>query len=282
MKIQNIETALKPSAKKFKKNKELKKVMKIGRRDISIFIKRIFSLENYKAIINFNKVHEQPFKSIYQEIFSLGKFPRKIKFNAPTGKQEIEIYSSADFSTFNLIFCRQDYYIPKKLEVVVDIGSNIGLSSIYWLTRNSYSKVYCFEPSTINFKRLEKNLEFFKTRCFLNNFAVSSYSGTGFLNLDKNGVYSSLTNNDFDYTGKEKVNIANINKCLEKILNENKEIDILKVDNEGEELKTISSINKYFWKFIKCVNVDGLDVRKYIPTDFKSSIVGSAQRFYKN
>ena len=83
------------------------------------------------------------------------------------------------------------------------------------------------------------------------------------------------------FFGKEKCKVVDINTCLEKILKENSTIDILKVDNEGEEINTISSINKSFWKFIKCINVDGDNVRKYIPSDFKSDTIGSAQRFYK-
>ena len=256
--------------------------MKVGRRDISIFIKRICSLENYKAILNFNKVHFYPLKSIYQEIFSSGVFPRKIKFKSPTGVYEIEIYSAADFSTFNLIFCRKDYFIPKDFKTVVDIGSNIGSSSIYWLTRNNNSKVYCYEPSSISFKRLENNLKIFKSRCFLFNSAVSNYNGLGVLNLDKDGIYSSLDNKSLNFNKKEKVNVININQCLENILKENSKIDILKVDNEGEEVKTVCSIDKSFWKFIKCVNIDSFEAGKCIPANFKRSIVGSAQRFYIN
>ena len=113
---------------------------------------------------------------------------------------------------------------------------------------------------------------------------MSNYDGVGYLNLEKNGIYSSLNvkNDSYDYTGKEKCKIIDINKCLEKILIDNSEIDILKIDNEGEELKTITSINKHFWKFIKCINIDGVNARKYVPSNFKSNIVGSAQRFYKN
>ena len=117
--------------------------MKIGRRNLTTFTKRIFSKHNYKAILKFKDVHEQTFKSIYQEIFSSGEFPRKIKFKSPTGKFGIKIYSPQDFSTFNLIFCREDYYTPKDFKIVVDIGSNIGSSAMYWLTRNNHNKVYC-------------------------------------------------------------------------------------------------------------------------------------------
>ncbi len=257
--------------------------MKIGKRNVSTFLKRISSLENYKAIAKFSNVHINPLKSIYQEIFSAGTYPKKIKFKTPTGQFEVEIYSPADFSTFNLIFCREDYYCPKNFNTVVDIGSNIGLSCIYWLTRNSHCKVYSYEPSTTNFNRLEKNLNYFKNRCKLNNFAISDYNGSGYLHLEKDGVYSSLKINDekLEYLNKEKCKIVHINQCLEEILKNNDEIDILKIDNEGEEVKTVSSINKSFWKFIKCINVDGNNVRKYIPSNFKLSIIGSAQRFYQ-
>lgn len=258
--------------------------MRIGKRNLSTFLKRISSLENYKAITKFRKVHINPLKSFYQEIFSTGTYPQKIKFKTPTGQHEIEIYSPADFSTFNLIFCRQDYYFPKNFNSVIDIGSNIGLSSIYWLTRNSHCKVYCYEPSTVNFYRLKKNLESFKNRCTLNNLAVSNYNGSGDLHLEKYGVYSSLKIRDKEkeYLNKEKCQIVHINQCLEEVLKNNDEVDILKIDNEGEEVKTVSSINKSFWKFIKCINVDGNNVREYIPSNFKLSVVGSAQRFFRN
>ncbi len=257
--------------------------MKIGRRDIFIFLKRIFSIENYKAFMRFKDVHTQPIKSVYQEIFSSGKYPRQIKFKSPTGIYEVKVYFPSDFSTFNLIFCRQDYYTPNNFKTVVDIGSNIWLSAIYWLTRNRYCKIYCYEPSTTNFKKLKDNLKIFDSRCFLNNLAVSNYDGVGYLNLEKNGIYSSLNvkNDSYDYTGKEKCKIIDINKCLEKILIDNSEIDILKIDNEGEELKTVSSISKDYWKYIKSISVDGVDVCEYVPSNFTSDIVGSAQRFYK-
>tara|TARA_Y100000590_G_scaffold13002_1_gene15797 strand:- start:2253 stop:3029 length:777 start_codon:yes stop_codon:yes gene_type:complete len=257
--------------------------MKIGRRNIGIFLARSFSVQNWKAMTMFKKVHTEPLKSIYQELFSAGKYPRLIKFKSPTGLHEVKLYSPNDFSTFNLIFCRQDYFTTNNFKTVVDIGSNIGISAVFWLTRNYQSKVYCYEPSSANYKRLKFNLQSFKSRFFLNNCAVSNYNDFAYLNLEKNGVYTSLNKKDkkHDYIGKEKCEVVDINKCLEKILKENSIIDILKIDNEGEEINTISSIDTSFWKFIKCVNVDGDNVRKYVPSDFKSDKIGSAQRFYK-
>jgi hypothetical protein len=123
----------------------------------------------------------------------------------------------------------------------------------------------------------------FKSRIYFYNCAVSNYNDLAYLNLEKSGVYSSLRKIDksFDYVGKEKCQVVDINTCIEKILKNNNMIDILKIDNEGEETNTISSIDAKFWKFIKCINVDGDDVSKFIPSDFKNNNLGSAQRFYK-
>ena len=131
----------------------------IGKRNILTFLNRIFQIDNYIALINFFKVHKKPFTSIFNEIFSSGLYPAKIYFKTPIGVKSVKIYSPNDFSTFNLIFCRKDYAISTKDNVILDIGSNIGLSAIYWLTRNKKNLVHCYEPSSINFKRLKKKFK---------------------------------------------------------------------------------------------------------------------------
>ena len=47
--------------------------------------------------------------------------------------------------------------ILKKNSNVLDIGSNIGITSHYWLFKNQKVKIYCYEPSKKNFKRLIEN-----------------------------------------------------------------------------------------------------------------------------
>ena len=55
----------------------------IGKRKLSTFFKRLIKIENYLAIFNFFKVHKNPFKSIFVEIFSTGNYPLKLFFNTP-------------------------------------------------------------------------------------------------------------------------------------------------------------------------------------------------------
>lgn len=257
-------------------------MFKIGKRSLKTFAKRLIKFENYIALINFFKVHKTPIKSILEELFSTGSYPKTIFFNSPIGSLSIELFSPNDLSTFNLVFCREDYLFEKKHRIILDIGSNIGISALYWLTRNQNTFVYCYEPATENLKRLKKNLDKFKGRYTVYNKAISNKSFSTFLNLEKSGVYNSLTSNDeVNFKKKEKCVVEDINFCIEQIINDHGKIDIIKVDNEGEELKTISAIKESFWSQINCLNVDGKMVRKYVPNNFHYSAVGSAQRYLK-
>ena len=43
--------------------------------------------------------------------------------------------------------------------MAVDFGSNIGISALYFLTRNPSVQVYLFEPVPSNIERLRENLK---------------------------------------------------------------------------------------------------------------------------
>ena len=259
-------------------------MLKIGKRSFLTFVKRIVSIENYVAIIRFFKVHKSPFKSILNEIFSSGKYPKILSFNSPLGEAKVNLYSYNDFSTFNLIFCRQDYLYINKQKIILDIGSNIGLSTIFWLTRNKDTVVHCYEPSTENFEKLKKNLKDFDGRFFTFKKAVSSNNFSSYLNIEKSGVYNSISNlnKNKNYFKKEKCEVVSINSCIDRVIKQYGKIDLIKIDNEGEELKTVASIDSKYWEYIKCLNVDGESVREYVPRNFNLTKLGSAQRYYKN
>lgn len=256
-------------------------MLHIGKRNIFTFFARLLNIDNYLSILAFFKVHQDPFRSIFREVFSLGSYPKEIYFKTPIGKKKVTIYSINDFSTFNLIFCRQDYLISQKDKIILDVGSNIGLSALYWLTRNNKNIVYCYEPSSLNLMRLKQNLRQFKFRFFSYKEAVSNKNYSSFLNVENSGVYNSLSLKIMKKNGKEACKVRNINYCIQKIVSKHKRIDMIKIDNEGEEVRTVSKINKKYWKYINCLNVDGMSVSKYVPKNFKCSKKGSAQRYLK-
>ena len=73
-----------------------------------------------------------------------------VSVNTPVGMYDMTLYSCHDILTVNEIFCRNDYPASQDLRVVVDIGSNIGISAAYFLTRNNQVRCYLFEPDPKN------------------------------------------------------------------------------------------------------------------------------------
>jgi FkbM family methyltransferase len=252
--------------------------MKIGRRRFASFGLRLLDGSNYRAIPQFFVVHQRPVWVMLEEVFSLGPYPRMVTINTPTGQVGVQLFSAADLSTLNLVFCRQDYYAPENTAVVVDVGSNIGLSTLFWLTQNKKSYVYCHEPSPTSFDRLMSNLQPFQGRFAARREAVSDFSGPAKLGIETSGVNSSLELMSDDSVPCQ---VVHINDVLEAVLARHGQIDVLKIDSEGHELRTLEAISPEFWKRLRCVNVGCHGVAKAVPREFQYSQLGSAERFWR-
>jgi FkbM family methyltransferase len=255
--------------------------MRIGRRSIPEFTQRLLDVNNFKAIPAFFRTYDAPVQAILSEVLSLQNYPRHVNLKTPIGKQRIELFSAADFSTLNLIFVRKDYYTPAEMKTVVDIGSNIGLSTFYWLTRNPSCFVYCYEPSPISYHRLLSNLGPWQGRFAAFQAAVSNFKGKVPFYIESSGVYSSLDSLQDGQTSIE-CDCLHINDVLETILNARSHIDVLKIDSEGHELRTLAAIDLSFWKHISCINTDAKGAGEYIPKIFTYDRVSSAERFYQH
>jgi len=252
--------------------------MKIGRRQLSSFGRRILDGNNYKAIPQFFAVHQRPVRVLLEEVFSVGSYPRTVTINTPIGAVSVQLYSAADLSTLNLVFCRQDYYAPEKTRVVVDVGSNIGLSTLYWLTRNEESYVYCHEPSLRSFDRLMSNLVPFQDRFTARCEAVSDFTGSARLGIEESGVNSSLELKSDNFV---PCHVVHVNDVLGAVLARHGQIDVLKLDSEGHELRTLEAILPEYWHRLRCVCVGCGGMSQAVPKEFSYSRHGSAERFWR-
>ena len=248
-------------------------MIKIGKRPLSEVINRVFRKELLEIIKNFFIVHKNPIKAMYDEFFTKGKYPKLIETKQGI---KIKLFSYGDFSTFNLVFCRRDYLADKKINVVLDIGSNIGITAHYWLFKNSKAKVYCYEPSNVNFKRLIENTKRFKKNISVKKCAVSDFNGYSKLYRSETGVNDSIV----DKVSKkfDKVKVVEINSILKKIFSNFKTLDILKIDTEGCEREILKSINKKYLKKIRIINIEGSNYNNLIPKYFNYSFNASASR----
>jgi FkbM family methyltransferase len=252
--------------------------MRIGRRSPAVFLRRITDPNNYAALAGIFRVHVHPLRAVLDEIFSSGTYPRSVTFRTPIGKAEARLHSPSDLSTLNLIFCRGDYYAPDGIRTVLDIGSNIGLSALFWLTRNREAMVHGYEPAPISYGRLEENLRLFRDRVVLHQAAVSDFKGMARLGIEASGVNSSL-----DLVAPESVEcpVVHINDALESVLRGRGTLDVLKVDSEGHELRTLKAIAPEFWPRIRCLNVDVPGAAAVVPSGFHHRHVSSAEQFWR-
>ena len=249
-------------------------MIKIGKRPLSEVINRVFKKDLFEIIKNFFIVHKNPMQAMYEEFFTKGKYPKLIETKIGV---KIKLFSYGDFSTFNLVFCRQDYLADKKINAVLDIGSNIGITAHYWLFKNPKVKIYCYEPSKKNFKRLTENTKKFKKNIKLKQSAVSNFNGYSKLYKSKTGVNDSIidkVSKDF-----EKIKEIKINDILKKIFSNFKNLEILKIDTEGCEREILKSIDKKYFKKIRIINIEGSNYNNLVPKYFRYSFNASASRF---
>ncbi len=147
----------------------------------------------------------------------------------------------------------EKYFPTTNNPIIVDIGANIGLFSIY-VNNHLYQKkpiIYAVEPSKQNFELLNQNLK-------LNNYkniksykcAISDYLGKGNLDLSASPDSYSLSKSKKNelvaiYTIEEFCKIHQIYK-----------IDLLKIDIEGEEEKVFYKSIDFFEKRVRSIFVE--------------------------
>ena len=189
--------------------------------------------------------------------FAAGHYPSRIRLRTPIGPVSTSLYSYHDMLTVNEVFFRQDYE-SESPQVVVDIGANIGLSALYFLTRNSTCRCYAFEPVPTNVQRLKETLRSFQARYTLREAAVATRAGKLEFGVEPTGRYGGLS---CRAQSRIVVETLNINEVLANVLANEEGIDVLKVDTEGTEQELIDAILPEFRSRIRRIfyeNAEGV------------------------
>ncbi len=170
---------------------------------------------------NFNYKSDK-FKKLYK--FNLGMY-----FN-DTLSNELAINGVFEEEELNLI----SSIIDK--EIFIDVGANIGNHTLYF--RNSFKKIYSFEPHPKTYKLLQLNTEDF-TNIEIFNFGLSN------LKKKKKILFESVQNvagesfNNEDNQGRE-VSFER----FDDLYNFENSISFIKIDVEGNELDVLKSMKK--------------------------------------
>jgi FkbM family methyltransferase len=174
--------------------------------------------------------------------------------------------------TVNEIFCRNDYPASSDLRVVVDLGSNIGISALYFLSRNDESRCYLFEPDPKNIPRLHDQLHGFNGRYYLSECAVADRDGLVAFGVEDTGRYGGI---GID-TGKSiTVTCQNINSVLEEIIGKEGIVDVLKIDIEGVEITVVKAIREDLLCCIRYIYLEADPKEDLLPGKFSQKQYGS-------
>jgi FkbM family methyltransferase len=172
----------------------------------------------------------------------------------------LKIREYTDWRTLSQVFYNEDYNLErfsrfkeinrwylklikkKKIPLILDCGSHIGLASRYFNETFPKSKIICLEPNTDNFKIAKKNI--LNDKIELINAAVGSIKGYGDI------VDPGLGKDSFriNFNDKKKIKIISINQILKKFKDEINPF-IIKIDIEGSEHNLFSKNTEWIEKF---------------------------------
>ena len=139
-----------------------------------------------------------------------------------------------------------------KKKIIIDIGANIGAQTLQFASQFKYSKVYSIEPTNYAYKKLINNLE-------LNPFLYKRIKPFQLyindIDYKPKKVHSSwsLTSNKKkhkEHKGIEKSTSNSKNLSLDKFILKNNinNVDFIKLDVDGSELKVLQSGKDFLFK----------------------------------
>ena len=149
----------------------------LGERPLSFVAREAVRPANWVALARMTRRYPRFAESAKRYFTSRGAYPYRCEVRTPAGIVAPTLFSQHDMITLNEVFCREDYRVGSEAQVVVDLGSNIGVSALYFLTRSPASRVWLYEPLPENIERLRGNLEAFEGRWRVEQVAVADRRG---------------------------------------------------------------------------------------------------------
>ena len=191
-------------------------------------------------------------------------------------KDEIQIIGTSPWHT--LVGCKEIFidgeydFIDKSNYIMIDIGLNIGITSLHFAKMSNIKKVYAYEPFKFTYTQALNNFALNKVisdKIVPNNFGLSNEEG--FLEFYYNKLLPgamSTTRDVFSNNSKlvkEKVLLKDATQVLKPIFEKHDEKIFVKMDCEGAEYLILPNLNKS--KLLANIDVIILEWHKGNPID---------------
>jgi len=143
---------------------------------------------------------------------------------------------------FDEIFLNNEYYFKtqNKTPLIMDCGSNIGMSILYFKHLYPNSRIIGFEPNPNSFKLLKKNVEENNLKNVeINNLGLYNEESEISFYIDSN-LSTLIGSINKDRGGNKELKVSA--KKLSSYLKDVEEVDLVKIDVEGAEINIIMEL----------------------------------------
>ena len=168
-------------------------------------------------------------------------------------------WEPSDVQTTWAVFCAQNYRIPADANVVLDLGANIGVFSVYAARLMGARRVIALEPVSGTFAKLKQNLA-------SNNLdgavtavqkGIAGEAGTRSIQLGVSSPHSSLYyrgDPTFETGRTEDVTITTLDRLFADF--DLDQVDVCKLDCEGGEVEALLAADDGVLRRIKCLTME--------------------------
>lgn len=273
----------------------------LGNRPASRILRAPFSRPHYVALAHAWRTYVHPVAELGRYLGGGGTYPRRVALRTPLGVIRPRLYSPDDLVTVNEVFCRHDYAMngarpgrtagpgartatvpgaravasPTTRRVVVDVGANLGLASLYFLTRDPGTRVVAVEPDPRNLARFRDNLLGYEDRLELHPVALDVVGGRVAFGTDPTGRYGAI---GADTGSMIEVEARAVTDLLDDVLARVEEIELLKLDTEGTEAALLEAIPAEMARRIRRIVLEIEAERSLVRPGFDQRQYGSVRR----
>lgn len=225
----------------------------------------LFDHRRYQTFARMKATYPEFWSNLGRFLSARGSYPYECEIDSPLGRVPVTLFSHHDLFTLNEVFCRLDYEVDNRARVVLDLGSNIGISALYFLTRHPKSFCYLHEPNPGNIERLRANLAGFEKRYHLSTSAIGEVRGRVRFGVESSGRYGGI-----GVRGEKRITVQcePINDAIERVLERHPKIDLIKIDTEGNEVKLVKAIEPRYLDRIGAVFLEAVPKEKLLPWSF--------------
>jgi FkbM family methyltransferase len=182
-----------------------------------------------------------------------------------------------EFIGFVEIFVLRDYDVPgfdwHSARMIVDVGANIGIATVWFAERAPQARILAVEPSPVALPVLETNLvaNRFDDRVSVVPLALGGISGVGYLRMAATSVETRVAGASAPHaTSDQPVLIT----TLEQLMSDWQlvSVDILKLDCEGNEYEALLSMDATVLKRMRNIVGEYHQVANFEPGDLKQHL----------